>query len=115
MKIAKVILYVASVFFSGCAVSPEGMEASRQFSEGLQQGMQQSAEISCAPGSVCFSRLSPEVQKQRYCDMHPSLSCYQAQHNDGSPSSEAGVVSHMYINGVYVTCVGTGVSVNCQQ
>ena len=100
---------------TGHALADE--DEAQQFAEGLQRGLEQSREISCAPGSVCFARLSPEVQKQRYCDLHPSYACLQSMHgsNNGGPSIEAGVVSHVYINGVYVTCIGTGTGVNCRR
>jgi hypothetical protein len=109
MKLVWAILFSACL--SGCAMTPE---QAQQFAEGFQQGQQRTNEIMCAPGSTCFSSLSPEVQRLRYCDMHPSRSCQPSSGNSSNtPSTEAGVVSHVYINGVYVTCVGTGVGVNC--
>ena len=109
MKILAAILFTACL--SGCAMTPE---EARQFVEGMQQGQQQSNEAMCAPGSACFSSLSPEVQKQRYCDIHPSLSCLESsQPSNNAPSTEAGAISHVYINGVYRTCVGTGSGVEC--
>lgn len=99
-----------SVLLAGCAMTPE---QAQQFVEGMRQGQQQSAEIMCSPGSECFSRLSPEVQKQRYCDIHPSLSCLQSLDPNQEISTESGAVTNVYINGVYHTCVGTGNGVNC--
>lgn len=103
------VLYACGVGLSGCTE-----EQVRQFSEGMQQGAQQSNESACAPGSTCFSHLAPEVQKQRYCDMHPSYGCLQSLGGNGSNSStEQGAVTHIYVNGVLHTCVGTGASMNC--
>lgn len=110
----RAVLLVAAMCVAGVGLSGCTEEQVRQFSEGMQQGMQQSNETMCAPGSTCFARLAPEVQKQRYCDMHPSYGCLQSlRGNSGNPSTEQGAVTHIYVNGVLHTCVGTGVSVDC--
>lgn len=56
-----VVTYVLSALLAGCAMTPEQV---RQFTEGLNNGLEQGREQRCEVGTQCFANLSPEAQQE---------------------------------------------------